>query len=170
MDKMNRRDGMKMKKRKVLLIAGAVMMMAGCGQSRETEQISEPVVQETESLSDEAELKDNFSVDSETAAEFARMVKEAVALKDLEALADLTAYPVYVGFSDGAKTAESREDLMALGADKIFTEDLMDSVAGADEKDLPPGRAGFVLTKESGAANIVFGLRDGKLAVSGINY
>ncbi len=46
----------------------------------------------------------------------------------------------------------------------------MTSVSPADETALTPSQAGFILTKESGSANIIFGLRDGKLAVSGINY
>lgn len=46
----------------------------------------------------------------------------------------------------------------------------MTSVSQADETALTPSQAGFILTKESGSANIVFGLHDGKLAVSGINY
>ena len=48
--------------------------------------------------------------------------------------------------------------------------ELMDSVAEADEKNLPPSRAGFILTKEAGGPNVIFGLRDGTLAVTGINY
>lgn len=46
----------------------------------------------------------------------------------------------------------------------------MDSIAAADETNLEPSMAGFVPTKESGAPNIIFGVRDGVLAVSGINY
>jgi len=46
----------------------------------------------------------------------------------------------------------------------------MTSIAQADETNLPPSRAGFVLTEEGGTENIIFGLRDGKLAISGINY
>ena len=46
----------------------------------------------------------------------------------------------------------------------------MDSIAQADETALSPSMAGFVLSGEGGGGNLVFGLRDGKLAVSGINY
>ena len=41
--------------------------------------------------------------------------------KDLEALADLAAYPLYVGFADGGQSVESRDEFIALGADWIFT-------------------------------------------------
>ncbi len=113
---------------------------------------------------------DNFSVDSAASAEFGKKVKEAVANEDLDALAELAAYPLYVGFPEGGKTVASSDEFTAIGAEKIFTQDLKDSVASADETSLSPSMAGFVLSEENGAANIVFGVRDGKLAVSGINY
>lgn len=119
---------------------------------------------------DSKEPADNFDVDSSEAAEFAGKVKAAVSEQNLEALADLAAYPLYIGFSTGGQSVESREDFLSLGKEKIFTEELMTSVSQADETALTPSQAGFILTKESGSANIVFGLRDGKLAVSGINY
>lgn len=112
---------------------------------------------------------DNFSVDPVEAEAFALQIKEAVEKKDLEALADLAAYPLYVGSADSGKSVESREEFIALGQDTIFTEELMASVAGADEKKLSPSRAGFALSDEKGGPNIIFGLRNGKLAVSGIN-
>lgn len=113
---------------------------------------------------------DNFSVTKEEAAEFASRIKEAVAAKDQEMLAELAAYPLYIGFPDGSVSAESREEFMALDAGKLFSEELTASVAGADASALSPSEAGFILTKEKGEANIVFGLRNGRLAVSGINY
>lgn len=119
---------------------------------------------------DSKEPADNFDVDSSEAAEFAGKVKAAVSEQNLEALADLAAYPLYIGFSTGGQSVESREDFLSLGKEKIFTEELITSVSQADETALTPSQAGFILTKESGSANIVFGLRDGKLAVSGINY
>ena len=45
----------------------------------------------------------------------------------------------------------------------------MDSVEAADLEQLSPSMAGFVLS-DGGKANIIFSVRDGKLAVSGINY
>lgn len=113
---------------------------------------------------------DNFSVDMKDAVAFADAIKEAVMQKDLEALADMTAFPLYVNFRDGGKLIENREALIALGTDQIFTEGLVNSVSQSDEKKLSPSEAGFILTKENGAPNIVFGLRDGKLAVVTINY
>ncbi len=113
--------------------------------------------------------EDNFAVDSAAAAEFAGKIKTAVAEKNLEKLADLTAFPVYVGFKDGGTPVESRDEFLALGADKIFTQELVDSVAAADENALFPSMAGFVLSDGS-KANIIFAVNEGELTIVGINY
>ena len=115
------------------------------------------------------EYEDNFAVDSAASADFARQIQAAVAEKDLEKLADLTAFPVYVGFPGDSGSVDSREEFIALGADKIFTPELTASVAAADPDSLSPSMAGFVLSDGS-TANIIFSVRDGMLAVSGINY
>lgn len=112
--------------------------------------------------------EDNFAVDSGAAESFARKVKEAVAARDLEALADLTAFPVYVGLPD-AGVVETREGFLALGAEAVFTEGLSAAVEGADVSGLEPSMAGFSISN-GGSANINFGVRDGSLAVNGINY
>lgn len=112
--------------------------------------------------------EDNFAVDSRTAEDFALKVKAAVAGKDLEALADLTAFPVYVGLPE-AGVVETREGFLALGAEAVFTEGLSASVEGADVSGLEPSMAGFSIS-DGGSANINFGVRDGGLAINGINY
>ena len=180
-----------MKGIKVWMAAMAAgMMITGCGQSqiKETEASSvqettdvstDASERETETLETEAmepeenqaaageTYEDNFAVDSVASAAFAREIKAAVEEKDLEKLADLTAFPVYVGL-DGGQSVDSREELIALGADRIFTPELLASVAAADENSLSPSMAGFVLSDGS-KANIIFSVREGKLAVSGIN-
>ena len=113
--------------------------------------------------------EDNFAVDSAAAAEFSGKIKTVVAEKNLEKLADLTAFPVYVGFKDGGTPVESRDEFLALGADKIFTQELVDSVAAADENALSPSMAGFVLSDGS-KANIIFAVNEGELTIVGINY
>lgn len=135
----------------------------------ETEAVTEAETK-TETEAQTAGQMDNFDVDGAEAESFARSVKEAVAAKDLEKLADLAAFPLYVGFADGGVSVNSREAFLDLGEEKIFTEELMAAVAETDETSLSPSRAGFVMTKEGGSANLLFGVRDGKLAVSGINY
>ncbi len=150
-------------------------------KEKETEkEAAKETVKETEkTAAAEAEAKneaadagyeDNFSVDEEAAAEFGKKVKDAAAAGDLEALADLAAYPLYVGFPEGGETIESREELVGLGADRIFTEELKNAVAAADEQNLSPSMAGFVLSDGNGTANVIFGVRDGKLSINGINY
>ena len=112
---------------------------------------------------------DNFSVDSTIVARFGKEVKSIVAEQDLEALADLVAFPVYMGFADGGGSVESREDFIALGADAVFTQEMVDAMAKADENSLSASRAGFSLT-DTGRPNIVFGVVGGKLAIQGMNY
>ena len=137
----------------------------GSGQETEISQGGDS----TGSAGAEETYEDNFAVDSESAAAFASQIKEAVADRDLEKLADLTSFPVYVGIVENG-TVETREDLLSLGADQVFTQELMDSVAAADENSLSPSMAGFVLSNESGRPNIIFGVTDGKLGITGINY
>lgn len=99
-------------------LTGTILM--GCRESQQSHQdtqqgiptsISEETEQDTtveKSKEDEAEkttkaserYEDNFAVDSKAAKEFAKKVKDVTAQKDLEALAELTAFPVYVGLPD----------------------------------------------------------------------
>ena len=118
---------------------------------------------------DAVTYEDNFSVDQEAVVAFAQRIKEAVANQDIEALADLTSYPLYIGFTDGAEMPQSRDEFISLGAEKIFTPEMMDSIANADENSLSPSMAGFALSAE-GRPNMVFGVVDGKLAIQGMNY
>ena len=106
-------------------------------------------------------------MDTAAAEEFAQKVKDAAAAKDLEGLAELTAFPVYVGLP-GVGGVETREDFLKLGAEAVFTEELMEALA-ADIDNLQPSRAGFAISNGT-TANIIFGVRDGVLAISGINY
>ena len=58
---------------------------------------------------------------------------------------------------------------MALGSERIFTDDLLTEIAQADLSDLPPSKAGFILSS-TGRPNIVFSVSGGQLAIVGINY
>ncbi len=115
------------------------------------------------------DYEDNFHVSEQEAAEFGKMIKEAVAGKDVEKLADLTGFPVYVGLSGGI-VAETREDFTALDVGELFSEEMVTSMAEADENSLSPSMAGFTLCGSDGGPSITFGVRDGSLAISGINY
>ena len=153
---------------------------ASAEESEETSAEAEADGQETsgeaeEETEDGAEesaaggYEDNFSVDSQAAADFAVQVQAVVASDALQGLADLTAYPVYVGIGAG-QAVESEEDFLALDPAEVFTDELKGAVAAADPEALEPSKAGFVLSDENGKANIIFGVADGELAVKGINY
>lgn len=142
----------------------------------EEEEVMEQPVQaaekETEAAQEPAQAaggyEDNFAVDSGAAKAFAQKVQEAAAQKDLDALAELTAFPVYVGLPD-AGVVETKEDFLGLGADAVFADSLLESVEKADIDDLQPSMAGFSIS-DGGTANINFGVVDGVLAINGINY
>lgn len=169
-----------------LALTGAVL--TGCGASRQPSQetkqeITSNMLQETQvdTVVDEVETEtagkmaqvtsgyeDNFAVDSKAAKEFAEKVKAAAADKNLDALADMTAFPVYVGLPD-AGVVETKEDFLKLGAETVFTEGLLESVEKADIENFQPSMAGFSIS-DGGSANINFGVVDGVLAINGINY
>ena len=113
--------------------------------------------------------EDNYAVSTEDAAAFAKKIQDAVAAEDLDALADLVNYPVYVALGDGS-VIETREDLIALGADKIFTPELKDSMANAEMSELSTRKAGFTLYSTGDCPNITFNVQNGVLGISGINY
>lgn len=137
-------------------------------KSENTETAEKPQAEAQAENGSAGGYEDNFAVDSAAAAEFAAQIKEAVAAKDLDALAELTAFPVYVGLPD-VGAVETKEDFLALGADAVFTDELVASVADADTENMQPSMAGFSIS-DGGKANINFGVRNGVLAVSGINY
>ena len=155
-------------------VLGAVL--AGCGNGQQEisltvpEETQQETTQATEAQQTEAAqtYADNFAVDTAAAEEFAQKVKDAAAEKDLEGLAELTTFPVYVGLP-GVGGVETREDFLKLGAEAVFTQELMEALAAADIDNLQPSMAGFSISN-GGTANINFGVRDGVLAISGINY
>lgn len=168
----------------ILSLALMGVFLMGCGADRqdtkqdipqETKQTiaAETMVEMAEAATEETaqettRYEDNFAVDSEAAKEFARKVQAVTAKKDLEGLAELTSFPVYVGLP-GVGGIETKEDFLKLGADKVFTEELVKSVEAADIENFQPSRAGFSIS-DGGTANINFGVVDGVLAISGINY
>ena len=143
-----------------------VSMLQENGQDSATENAVSETVKKTGQTSERYE--DNFAVDSKAAKEFAGKVKDAVARKDLEALAELTAFPVYVGLPDVGKV-ETKEEFLKLGAETVFMDSLLESVKKADIENFQPCMAGFSISGGR-TANINFGVSDGVLAISGINY
>lgn len=168
-------------KKKILLficISALTIGAAGCGQ-KDNASADAPPVENAQDITETEEPKitvpnvtdavDNFSVDQESVSAFAEGLQSVVTAQDLETLAELCSYPLYVGFDDGSVSAASEEELLALGKEKVFAGGLLTSVAPADTEELPPSKAGFCLS-DGGTANIIFAVNDGKLAVVGINY
>lgn len=134
-----------------------------------TDETKETGTDEAEKTEQESkEYEDNFAVDSDAAKEFAEKVKDAVAQKDLEALAELTAFPVYVGLP-GVSVVKTKEEFLELGAEAVFTDELLEAVEKADIENFKPSMAGFSISAGK-ITGINFGVVDGVLAISGINY
>lgn len=174
----------------LLLTAAVCLLLTGCGQKGQNTQTSEtddPAVEQNESAQqpsggeEDAEAQpeekeeteetytDNFSVDQEAVEAFAQKIQAAAADKDLEGLADLMMFPNYVGFPDDPQFVDTREDFLALGAERVFTEELLTELSTADLSALNPSEAGFILSA-SGCPNVIFGVAEGHLAIVGINY
>ena len=83
-------------------------------------------------------------------------------------MAALTAFPVYVGLPD-VGVVETKEDFLNLGAETVFTEELLKSIEMADIEDFQPSMAGFSIS-DGKTANVNFGVVDGILEINGINY
>ena len=158
------------------------LLLTGCGQdtsSNETPPASSSSSQETQQPADEETAPEETpeeapdaqapEEDTEAVQAFAQDIQQVVADQDLEGLADLVSFPVYLGFADDPQSVETREDFVALGADRIFTEALLTEISTADTSTLEPSQAGFALST-SGRPNIVFGVSNGHLAIVGINY
>ena len=67
---------------------------------------------------------------------------------------------------------DTKEDFMKLDASELFTDDLLNAVANADESEdvLSPSMAGFNLYSNDASASLTFSVQDRKLDVTGINY
>ncbi len=100
---------------------------------------------------------------------FAANIISAVQGRDLERLASLANYPVYVGLGDGMAIASAKE-LEALDPEEVFTEQLVKSVTTVDLLAAEEAEAGVVLSDGS-VFNIIFTAGEtGILGITGINY
>ncbi len=118
---------------------------------------------------EERYYEDNFAVEQEAYAAFALRIQQTVGERNVEALAEMACYPFYVGKQDGSIRVNSKEELLALGEDVLFPAELSEAIKEAGIDDLSPSRAGFALPAQ-GKPNIVFGVKDGRLGVTGLNY
>lgn len=131
--------------------------------------------QSSESASQEAALLEEAEDVSHAGAEleqseikpFAEKVQKAVADKDMEALAGLCAYPVYVSLGEGqGEEIADEAAFLKMDADKIFTESLLKEIADTDVDTLEQFGAGVIMGGEN---SIIFNNVDGQVAITGIN-
>ena len=102
---------------------------------------------------------------------FAKQIQHIFSERDIEALTRLCAYPVYV------TTEANTEGLDVMDAaglkaqkDDIFTDAMLQAVAGVDPDRLTPSQAGIFVGSESGSPGLFFSLaEDGHLRIMGIN-
>ena len=102
---------------------------------------------------------------------FAEQIQHIFSERDIEALARLCAYPVYVTTEANTKGLDVA-DAAGLKAQKddIFTDAMLQAVAGVDPDRLTPSQAGIFVGSESGSPGLFFSLaEDGYLKIMGIN-
>ena len=115
----------------------------------------------------ETEEENASETESGRAAAFALKIKKAVASSDLEGFADLCGYPVYISLESGdGRELETRDDLIALGSDTLFTQKMKDTIAAVQESQLDSYGAG-VMMGENGT--VVFNDVNGTMMITGIN-
>ena len=117
--------------------------------------------------SSETEEENVSETESGRAAAFALKIKKAVASSDLEGFADLCGYPVYISLASGdGRELETRDDLIALGSNTLFTQKMKDTIAAVQESQLDSYGAG-VMMGENGT--VVFNDVNGTMMITGIN-
>lgn len=165
-----------MKKWKLLLAAGMMAYACvACGaQEEQTEEqqenyaavdvqaVGEAAESEAEEKNDNLEDLQEKGDSGETAA-FARKIQEAMASKNMEALAELCSYPLAVN----DEVIDSREAFIELGSDVIFTEERCAVIEAVDVSALEETMAGVIMGDAT--PNIIFQSVDGKLGITGIN-
>ena len=144
---------------------------AGAASDSETAAES----QSSESTSQEAALLEEAEDVSHAGAEleqseikpFAEKVQKAVADKDMEALAGLCVYPVYVSLGEGqGEEIADEAAFLKVDAGQIFTESLLKEIADTDVDTLEQFGAGVIMGEEN---SIIFNNVDGQAAITGIN-
>ena len=102
---------------------------------------------------------------------FAKQIQHIFSQRDIEALAQLCAYPVYVtteANTEGLDVADAAG--LKAQKDDILTDAMLQAVAGVDPDRLTPSQAGIFVGSESGSPGLFFSLaEDGYLKIMGIN-
>ena len=100
---------------------------------------------------------------------FAEEVVGAITSKDMNALAELMHYPVYISFvkeNDGV--VNDKESFLALDPEMVFDSALIEAVEAADLTTLEPSMAGVVIGEET--PNVIINSSEGQLGIVGMNY
>jgi outer membrane murein-binding lipoprotein Lpp len=135
-------------------ICMAAVLITGCGSRKAVDSVGTPgITTESETAAnemDKAMIQEDVSAEEgqegpgamessespgtdKKSEAFAEKVQEAIADRDLEALADLLAYPCkFISMDKETIVFEKREDLLKLNPDMIFGDDLMVAVANVD--------------------------------------
>lgn len=115
---------------------------------------------------------ENFDVSKEEVTDFAKKIQKAVAAQDMEALAELMTFPNYISsYEEKDGMVDTKEEFLQISKDRIFTRELMDSIANADIDHWEASMAGFVLVSKDNntAPSISFGISGGELKITGFN-
>lgn len=104
------------------------------------------------------------------ALEVAGEVIMSVDNENLESLADLCAYPVYIGLGKGEEIKSSEDLLKKYKADDIFTDELEDAVTATDLLKVEESKAGIVLSGNGEKPDIIISDTDSGWMITGINY
>lgn len=115
---------------------------------------------------------ENFDVSKEKVTDFAKKIQKAVAEQDMEALAELMTFPNYISiYEEKDGMVDTKEEFLQISKDRIFTRELMDSIANADIDHWEASMAGFVLVSKDNntAPSISFGISGGELKITGFN-
>ena len=101
---------------------------------------------------------------------FARSLQNIISRKNMNDLAELLVYPSYIGIDEGI-TVNNRDEFLALDADKVFTDALIQAVKTADIDSTKLTQAGFIVGDPSGKPAVTIGLdKEGSMGITGINY
>lgn len=103
----------------------------------------------------------------EEITDFAKKIQRAFTEENLEALAELCGYPVYISIPDGGGFEIGTEaELLQLAAEQVFTDKLKESVNQARLDSLEIYGAGVILGDEQ---SIVFNKVEGVMMITGIH-
>lgn len=152
-------------------------LIAAASMTACSSQPSETTTAETTAA--ESTQENDTSAEDETLSEkeitelyrgFARSLQSIIANKNMNDLAELLVYPSYIGIDDGI-VVNNRTEFMALDADKVFTDALIEAVKTADVSSTELTKAGFIVGDPSGKPAVTFGLdKEGSIGITAINY